>query len=80
MTEWISIEDNRKPKQMQECLCICRLDDEETNKWDYYLVLKWHDYPWCDNGVVNRPHFTDEGVAGMRVVYWMPLPEHPEKE
>lgn len=79
MNEWISIEDSRKPKQLQECLCICRLDDEETNKWDYYLVLKWHDVPYQNNGIVNRPHFTDEGVAGMRVVYWRPLPEHPEK-
>ena len=78
MTEWISIEDNRKPKQHQECLCVCRLNDEVTNVWDYYMVLRWHDFPWQDNGVVNRPHFTDEGL-GFRVVYWRPLPKHPEK-
>lgn len=76
---WIHIDDSRKPKQLQECLCICRLEEEETNKYDYYLVLKWHDFPYQDNGIVNRPHFTDEGVAGMRVVYWKPLDEHPEK-
>lgn len=79
MSEWISMKDSRKPKQGQECLCICRFDDAETNEYDYYLVLKWHDFPLQDNGYVNRPHFTDEGVAGMRVVYWRPLPEHPEK-
>ena len=46
MSEWVSINDSRKPKQLQECLCICRLDDETTNKYDYYLVLKWHDFPF----------------------------------
>ena len=26
------------------------------------------------NGLVNRPHFENEGFHGMRVTHWMPLP------
>lgn len=73
--EWISIEDSRKPKRMQDCLCICRLVEEETSEWDYCMVLKWHDYPDLD-----KPHFTDEGLGLFKVVYWRPLPKHPEKK
>lgn len=73
--EWIPIEDDRKPKRMQECLCVCRLVEEETNKWDYCMVLKWHDLPYQD-----KPHFTDEGLGLFRVVYWRPLPKHPENK
>lgn len=78
--EWISIEDDRKPKNFQDCLCICRLVEEETNEWDYCMVLKWYDYPHCNNGYVNKPHFTDEGLGLFKVVYWRQLPKHPEKK
>lgn len=32
---WIHVEDGRKPKQSQECLCICRLVEEESNEYDW---------------------------------------------
>ena len=76
--EWISVNDERKPKQLQECLCVCRFDDDTKGEWRFYNILKWHDVPYQDNGIVNRPHFTDEGVHGMVVTHWMPLPKLPQ--
>ena len=76
--EWISVKDERKPKQLQECLCVCQFDDDAKGEWRFYNVLKWHDVPYQDNGIVNRPHFTDEGVHGMVVTHWMPLPKLPQ--
>ena len=78
--EWISVKDERKPKQLQECLCVCQFDDDAKGEWRFYNVLRWHDVPYQDNGIVNRPHFTDEGVHGMVVTHWMPLPEPPKGE
>ena len=76
--EWISVKDERKPKQLQECLCVCQFDDDAKGEWRFNNVLKWHDVPYQDNGIVNRPHFTDEGVHGMVVTHWMPLPKLPQ--
>ena len=76
--EWISVKDERKPKQLQECLCVCQFDDDAKGEWRFFNVLKWHDVPYQDNGIVNRPHFTDEGVHGMVVTHWMPLPKLPQ--
>ena len=76
--EWISVKDERKPKQLQECLCVCQFGDDAKGEWRFYNVLKWHDVPYQDNGIVNRPHFTDEGVHGMVVTHWMPLPKLPQ--
>ena len=76
--EWISVKDERKPKQLQECLCVCQFDDDAKGEWRFFNVLKWHDVPYQDNGIVNRPHFTDEGVHGMVVTHWMPLPKMPQ--
>ena len=77
-TGWISVKDERKPKQLQECLCVCQFDDDAKGEWRFFNVLKWHDVPYQDNGIVNRPHFTDEGVHGMVVTHWMPLPKLPQ--
>ena len=76
--EWISVKDERKPKQLQECLCVCQFDDDAKGEWRFFNVLIWHDVPYQDNGIVNRPHFTDEGVHGMVVTHWMPLPKMPQ--
>ena len=76
--EWISVKDERKPKQLQECLCVCQFDDDAKVEWRFFNVLKWYDVPYQDNGIVNRPHFTDEGVHGMVVTHWMSLPKLPQ--
>lgn len=75
---WISVEEKKPPRHMGEYLCWCALDDDTEHKWDLAMVLRWHAIE--GNGVVDRPHFTDEGVNGMYVTHWMPLPEPPKEE
>ena len=41
-------------------------------------IFTWHAYG--DNGYVNGPHFSDEGLDGLKVWYWMPLPELPKED
>lgn len=75
---WVSVEDKKPPRHMGEYLCWCALDDDPEHKWDWAMVLRWHAIE--GNGIVDRPHFTDEGVNGMYVTHWMPLPEPPKEE
>lgn len=76
MPRWISVEENEKPRLRQDCLCICSYSDTKNHEWDYMMVLRWMGEG--DNGYVNRPHFQHEGMNGMIVTHWMPLPEPPE--
>lgn len=73
---WISVKENEKPRLRQDCLCICSYSDTKNHEWDYMMVLRWMGEG--DNGYVNRPHFQHEGMNGMIVTHWMPLPEPPE--
>lgn len=75
---WISVEEKKPPRHMGEYLCWCALDDDTEHKWDWAMVLRWHAIE--GNGIVDRPHFTDEGVNGMYVTHWMPLPEPPKED
>ena len=72
---WISVKENVKPKLRQDCLCICSYSDAKNHEWDYMMVLRWMGEG--DNGYVNRPHFQHEGMEGMIVTHWMPLPLPP---
>ena len=74
--EWISIEDERKPKNLHEYLCLCSFENSTPEEHCWVMPLKWHAFE--GNGVVDRPHFTDEGVEGMRVTHWMELPLPPK--
>lgn len=74
--EWISIEDERKPKNLHEYLCLCSFENSTPEEHCWVMTLKWHAFE--GNGVVDRPHFTDEGVEGMRVTHWMELPPPPK--
>lgn len=74
--EWISVKDKRKPKHFQEYLCVCVFDDDVEMKHAWRMVLRW--YALGGNGKVDRPHFNDEGVNGMIVTHWMPLPDLPK--
>lgn len=75
--KWISVNAEQKPVHGHEYLCVCSLPDDPKHEWDWMMVLRW--YAYGSNGYVDRPHFTDEGVNGMTVTHWMPLPE-PQKE
>lgn len=76
--KWISVEDEQKPQHGKEYLCVCSLPDDPKRDWDWIMVLRW--YAYGTNGYVDRPHFTDEGLNGMTVTHWMPLPEPPKEE
>lgn len=76
--QWISVEDDEKPKRGQDCLCICSYNGTKKHEWDYMMVLRWMGNG--DNGYVNRPHFQHEGMNEMTVTHWMPLPEPPKED
>ena len=75
---WISVKENEKPRLRQDCLCICSYSDTKNHEWDYMMVLRWMGEG--DNGYVNRPHLQHEGMNGMIVTHWMPLPEPPKED
>lgn len=76
--KWISVEDEKKPLHGHDYLCLCTLPDDPAHEWDWASVRMW--YAGGTNGYVDGPHFSDEGVEGMRVTHWMPLPEPPKEE
>ena len=78
MPKWISVEDEQKPRHGKEYLCVCALPNDPKHEWDWIMVLRW--YSHGSNGLVDRPHFTDEGVNGMYVTHWMPRPKLPKEE
>lgn len=73
--EWISVED-KKPRRRAEYLCIYQFGDKA--EYRYCGVLMFHPEENAENGYIKGPHFSDEGVNNMKVVYWMPLPEKPD--
>ena len=72
--KWISVQDDRKPKHLQEVLCTYVFDGWPEQ---YFAVLTF--YAYGDNGYVTGMHFEGEGLHDMKVTHWMPLPEPPEK-
>ena len=67
---WISVEDEQKPKQMEQVLCTYGFDGDTEKHVDKLTY-----FAYGDNGYVTGAHFTDEGMCGMRVTHWMPRPE-----
>lgn len=59
-----------------ECLCLYQFGDNP--RYRYYGVLFFNPEEYADNGYVNGPHFNNEGMDDMKVVYWMPLPQKPD--
>lgn len=76
--KWISVGDEQKPRHGKEYLCVCALPNDPKHEWDWIMVLRW--YSHGSNGLVDRPHFADEGVNGMYVTHWMPTPKLPKEE
>ena len=72
--EWISVE-NKKPYRRADYLCIYQFGDNA--EYRYCGVLMFHPEEDAENGYIKGPHFSNEGVNDMRVVYWMPLPKFP---
>ena len=74
---WISIKEDRKPRHLQECL-VAYVFSEDDSDHHWYGVERWNAFE--GNGLVDRPHFRNEGLAGMRVTHWMEIPKLPEQK
>lgn len=71
--EWISVEDERKPKNLHNYFIayVFGTCDEHLFGESMYIADK-------GNGIVDGAHFANEGVDGMRVTHWMEIPKLPE--
>lgn len=76
MPTWISVEERLPERHGQ--LCVGLYNHHGADKPMLFPHLfTWHAYG--DNGYVNGSHFSDEGLYGLKVFYWMPLPKVPEE-
>ena len=71
--EWISVKDERKPKDRRNYFIAYVFGDSNMH---FFGEAKYHAYE--GNGIVDRPHFSNEGVDGMRVTHWMEIPKLPQ--
>ena len=76
--EWISVDD-RLPESGQEVFVayVFPFQNSLISKHFYSASIYHVD---DGNGLVNRPHFENEGFHGMRVTHWMSLPPLPKGE
>lgn len=72
--KWISVDERLPDKHGKPYVCL--LTFPHGGQFPY--ILNWYEYG--DNGYVNGRHFQDEGLDGMKVTHWMPLPEPPKGE
>ena len=73
--KWIPVTE-RLPKGRRDYLCVCVYGESEMR---FYNVLMFHPEQNSENGYVTGPHFSNEGMEGMRVTHWMPLPKPPKE-
>ena len=76
--EWISVDD-RLPDNGQEVFIAYVFPSQRSfGVRHFYSASVYH----IDdgNGIVNGPHFENEGFRGMRVTHWMPIPQPPKGE
>lgn len=71
---WISVEERLPERHGQQCVGLYSIGEYKGYLTPY--VFTWHAYG--NNGYVDGPHFNDEGLDGLKVHYWMPLPPLPE--
>ena len=74
--EWVSVNE-RLPENGQEVFIayVFPFQSGLISKHFYSASIYHID---DGNGLVNRPHFENEGFHGMRVTHWMPIPLAPE--
>ena len=70
--KWIPVEDEQKPKDRRNDFIAYVFGDSDMH---FFGEAKYHAYE--GNGVVDRPHFSNEGVNEMRVTHWMEIPKLP---
>lgn len=71
--KWISVKDERKPKDRRSYFIAYVFGDSDMH---FFGEAKYYAYE--GNGIVDRPHFSNEGVDGMRVTHWMEIPKLPQ--
>ena len=71
--KWISVKDEKKPKDRRNYFIAYVFGDSDMH---FYGEAIYHAYE--GNGVVDRPHFSNEGVNDMRVTHWMEIPQLPQ--
>ena len=74
-SKWIPVTERLPEKHGETFLCLYTF---QNSKESFPYCLHWHAYG--SNGFVDGPHFSDEGINGMKVTHWMPLPEPPKGE
>lgn len=72
---WIPVTERLPEKHGGVYACLLKFPE---SKEPFPFFLTWHAYG--DNGYVSGPHFSDEGLDGLKVTHWIPLPEPPKKE
>lgn len=72
--KWISVEE-RLPERHGQLVVGLYNQHGADKSFLFPYVFTWHAYG--ENGYVKGPHFSDEGLDGLKVWYWMPLPEPP---
>lgn len=70
--QWISVDDERKPKDRREYFVSYVFGESDMH---FYGSARYHAHE--GNGLVDRPHFSNEGVDRMRVTHWMEIPPLP---
>ena len=72
---WISVDDERKPVDRKRYFIAYVFGDSDIH---FYGEAMYHAYE--GNGLVERPHFSNEGVEGLRVTHWMEIPSLPQSQ
>lgn len=73
MSEWISVE-VETPKRLKRYFIAYKF---EGSYMRFYGEAMFH--PREGNGLLDRPHFSNEGVDGMYVTHWMEIPKLPKE-
>lgn len=71
---WIPVEERLPERHGQQCVGLYSIGEYKGYLTPY--IFTWHAYG--NNGYVDGPHFNDEGLDGLKVHYWMPLPPLPK--
>lgn len=71
--EWISVEDEQKPKDRKHYFIAYVFGDSDMH---FFGEAMYHAFE--GNDLVDRPHFSNEGVNDMRVTHWMEIPKLPQ--
>lgn len=72
--KWISVKEDL-PKKLGHYFIAYKFDGSDMR---FYGEAMFH--PEGSNGLVDRPHFSNEGVDGMYVTHWMKIPKLPLSE